>query len=79
MDNFTEKVEQRIKEFLNIDPHTKFDATALKNEFVHIINNPSEAFDNIKKTITNFNRKDFESYLVRNNLVSQGDISFRTI
>src|SRR5690606_12976210 len=42
LEDFTEKVEMRIKRFLNMDPDATFDARALKNEFVNLINNPSE-------------------------------------
>ncbi|MDN3724142.1 hypothetical protein QRD02_07090 [Aequorivita sp. SDUM287046] len=75
LEDFTQKLEERIKGFLNMDATQNFDATALKNEFVHLINNPSEAFENIKYAIANFNRNDFETYLVRNNLVSQENIN----
>src|SRR5690606_34948575 len=75
LEDFTEKVEMRIKRFLNMDPDATFDARALKNEFVNLINNPSEAFDTIKSTIGNFKRHEFEAYLMRNNLVSQENIN----
>src|SRR5690606_39112343 len=70
LNDFTENIERRIKAFLNIEQNESFDVQALKREFVQLINHPSEAFDAIKNTVTNYNRKDFEVFLVKNNLVS---------
>src|SRR5690606_36742179 len=74
LNDFTENIERRIKAFLNIEQNESFDVQALKREFVQLINHPSEAFDAIKNTVTNYNRKDFEVFLVKNNLVSQDKI-----
>jgi len=74
LNDFTEKIERRIKAFLNIEPNESLDVKALKNEFVQLINHPSKAFDTIKNSVSNYNRKDLEVFLVKNNLVSQDKI-----
>lgn len=71
LEDFKNEVEQKIKNFLNMDDGQSLDPAKLKTEFFHLINNPSETLSNIKSSITSFKIEDFENFLLRNDLVTE--------